>query len=325
MDPRTARFLAFTLFSIFCLAAGYLCRKRGWVHEDASKRIHFHTITWFWTAVGILSLWPLPITRELLWLVGMVPVTVALSTYGMIPLARWIGCNRQQVGVMAIGAGIGNCGVTLGAYLCYCMLRPADHAVAYAGMFASLQLILAVPLVYPVAAHFSQEPSDHDRPLIPFILASVWDVRSIGLFAGVIGFALSALKVPYPSAVIDYHILDVIVYICAAGGYFGIGLRLRLGDSARHMPHHALMAGLKFILLPIIAFVTVWLLRHSPAPLPPLLETTFIIQSLMPVGTSIVILANLYHLDARLASIIWVVNTALFLVIPLPIVLYFTL
>ncbi|MCE9589663.1 MAG: AEC family transporter [Planctomycetes bacterium] len=325
MDPRTAKFLVFTAFCILSLGAGYLSRKRGWVREDLSKRIHFHTITWFWTLGGIFSLWLLPVTRELGWLLGAMTFTVALSAYGMIPLAKWIGCTRPQIGVMAIGAGISNSGVTLGAYLCYCMLKPSEPALAYGNLFASLQLILAVPLIYPIAVHFSEEPSDHERPIIPFILSSIWDIRSLGLFAGAFGIALSAMHVPYPHFVIDYHILDAIVYICAAGGYFGIGLRLRLGDSGKHVPHHALMAVLKFAILPLIGYGIVLLLRLTPAPFPPLLEKAFLIESLIPAGTSVVILANLYHLDARLASIIWVVNTALFLLVPLPIILYLTM
>lgn len=325
MDYRTQKFLCFTAFSILAMAAGYLSRKKGWVHEDTSKRIHFHTITWFWTAVGIFSLWPLPITRDLLWLVIMVPLTVAASAYGIIPFAKWIGCSRSQVGVMAIGAGIGNSGVTLGAYLCYCMIEPRDHSLSYGNLFASLQLMFAVPLVYPIAAHFSQDPSDQKRPIIPFILSSVWDIRSLGLVAGAFGIALSALKVPFPHEVIDYHIMDVLSYICAAGGYFGIGLRLRLGDSAKHMSQHVLLAVFKFALLPLTAIITVVALRYASTPLPHLLEMVFIIQSFMPAGTSTVMLANIFHLDARLASIVWVVNTLLFLFIPLPIVIYYCL
>ena len=36
----------------------------------------------------------------------------------------------------------------------------------------------------------------------------------------------------------------------------------------------------------------------------------------------IVMLANLFYLDTRMASAIWIVNTVLFVVIPLPIILY---
>jgi hypothetical protein len=242
MNPRTLRFLAFTAFSVASLLAGYTARRRGWVREELARPIHFHTVVWLWSIVGILSFWLLPLTRQLFWFLLIVPGAVAVPVYAIIPLAKRVGCTRPQIGVMAIGAGIANGGATLGAYLCYCILRPdPEAALGFAQAFCSLQLILAVPLIYPVAQHFSTDEADR-QPLPILLFTSIFNVRAIGLFAGVIGIALAAAGVPFPPAIKRFHVLDVMFYLCALGGYFGVGLRLRLGDSARHFPQHALLA-----------------------------------------------------------------------------------
>jgi len=322
IDPRTLKFLIFTAFSVAAILAGYIARRRGWVKEETARPIHFHTVLWFWSAGGIIAFWLLPLDPRLLWFLLIIPVTIAIPTYAMIPLAKWAGASRPQIGVMAIGAGISNCGMTLGAYLCYCLLGP-DHeaSLAMATAFASLQLVLAVPLIYPVAQHFGTDPADR-LPIPKLIFTSIFNTRSIGLFAGLIGLALAIAGVPFPQWIADARILEIVIYLCAAGGYFGIGLRLRLGDSMHHKPLHALLAGMKFVVLPLVSYAMLRLVGAAATPLPGSLANVVIIQGFIPAGASIVILANLFHLDARVASVLWVWNTLLFLVLPLPVILW---
>ena len=46
------------------------------------------------------------------------------------------------------------------------------------------------------------------------------------------------------------------------------------------------------------------------------------IETVMPGGIIMVMLANLFHLDTRMASVTWMWNTLLFLVVPLPVILW---
>lgn len=321
MDPRTLRFLLFAGVGILCLVAGYTARRRNWLREEASQRVHFHTVTWFWTLAGVLGLWSLPLRAELLWLLLILPVTMGVGIAVIIPLAKLIGCTRPQVGVLAVGAAIINGGVTLGTYLCYCNLGMNERAWAYGAVIGSLNLILAVPMVYPIAQHCSMDHS-HDMPAWRLILTSIFSVRSIGLLSGLVGILLAALGVPFPGWLRDYYVLDAVAYACAIGTYFGIGLRLRLGDSLHYLPQHALLAGVKFVLYPLTALVLLRLVAGLAVPLPALLQDAVMIQASVATGTSVVILANLFKLDARLASTLWLWNTVLFLVLPLPVILW---
>ena len=124
MDAQILRFLIFTLVSVAALAFGYSARRFGWLPENASRRVHFHTLVWAWSAAAFLSVWHLDIRFENLWVIVIEAVVIAVPAIAIIPFAKWIGCQRRQIPVMAVGAGAGNIGWTLGGYLCYAMIQP---------------------------------------------------------------------------------------------------------------------------------------------------------------------------------------------------------
>lgn len=323
MDPRTARFVVFSFFALACLAIGYSARKRGWLREEHSRPIHYHTVLWIWSTLGVIALWKMPLTLDLAWLLLLVPATMALSIAISIPLAKAIGCTRPQIGVIAIGTGICNGGAAFGGYLAYCLYSPPETALAYASAHNSLMLLLAIPMLYPILRHYSPDQHDHEVPIHTLIFRSIFDMRSIGLAGAGVGALLSAFKVPYPEVIQTSHLLDVLIYVCAAGNYVGIGLRLRLGDSLKCAKHHALMVGIKYVMLPVITFSALWLITRFVGTVSPMMWQVCVMQSFIPAGTSTVILANLFHLDARLASVVWVFNTVFFLVVVMPGLIWF--
>jgi hypothetical protein len=65
MDAR-AKYVAFVSVSAAALVLGYLSRRRGWLPEQASERIHFHTVRWIWGVSGVLAMWAIPLQVELL-------------------------------------------------------------------------------------------------------------------------------------------------------------------------------------------------------------------------------------------------------------------
>lgn len=321
MTPQTTRFLAFALFGLASLIAGYTARRRGWIHEDRSKQIHFHTIVWIWSTALLLSLWRIPPRAENLWLLAIQPVIMALSAYGVIPLARWIGCTRGQVGVMAIAAGLSNNGFTLGAYLCYTLIHPAEEALAYGLAFVSIMNASMVLLIYPMARHYGTMPTN-GQSLGKLILHSYIDLRAMTMYAAITGVILAVTRAPYPAFVDQLHLMDILFYLGAFGGYFGIGLRLRLGDSAAYLKQHTLLAVMKFAFMPVTAAVILWGISLTPYPLDHVARQVTRIETATPTGIILVMIANLFGLDTRMASVLWMWNTLLFVMIPLPIIIW---
>ncbi len=319
MSP-TARFIAFALFSTAALVLGYLLRKRGLVHEDRSRPLHFGTMVFIWSPTALFSIWRMPLEPQVLWLFAVQLLLVAGVGLGSIPLARLIGCDRRQVGVMATAAGLGNIGLTLGAYLCYCLIEPRHEALAYAMGLTIIMHVLGVIVLFPVCRWFGEaEPGD--RSVAWLILVNLVDVRSLAVHFALLGLILAVLAVPFPQQVEDYYVLDALFWLGGLGTYLGIGLRLRLADTFRFMPHNALLALIRFILNPLLILLLLLLTQLTPMPLTGAAWEVVLLQAFMPTAVMTVMLANLFHLDTRLASMTWVWNTLIFLVLVLPVLL----
>lgn len=321
MDERTLRFVIFMVFSALSLWAGYMLRKRGTLREDISRPIHYHTVIWLWSPVVLFSLWRIPLAADNLWFLVLQPLSMLMGGLGVIPLAKMLGCHRAQVGVLAVGAAQGNLGFTLGGYLCYCLLDPPEIALAYAIAMVSIMQAASVLIVYPLAQHYSLSTDDR-LPFAKLVQQSLFDLRAMPLWSALAGIALAASQLPFPPFIMDYYLIDVLFYLGAWGGYFGIGLRLRLGDTFSQWKAHLLMAVMKFLIFPLATLLFVWLIHHTPLPLSELTHQVVMILAFMPGAIAMVMHANMFHLDARLSSQVWLINTIGFVVLPLPLILW---
>lgn len=321
MDARTINFLIFGAFSLASLGAGYIARRSRWVDEEVSRPMHFHTVAWLWSTVSVLSLWMGPLGREDLWLVGMQILIVAAAGFGAIPLAKACGCQGEEVGILAVASGLGNMGFTLGAYVCYCLLEPAEAALGIAIAYVTVMQIASVLLMFPVARYYGRG-TDSALPLWKLMCVNLLDVRSLSLYAAGIGQVLGALEVPVPDMIRRWHVVDILFYVGAFFSYFGIGLRLRLGQSLALLKHHAILAGMKFLFIPVLTLAMVLGIQQSGRGLSDVARQVVLIQAFMPTAIQTVILANLFHMDSRKASVIWLWNTIFFFVGPLPLILW---
>lgn len=321
MDP-TVQFTIFCVFNAVCLAAGYGARRRKLLGEHTARPIHFFTVSFVWGAVALLSLWRLPPERSNLWLIAIEPLLVAIPAFAVVPIARRMGCDNKQTGVIAIAAGLGNLGFTLGAYLCYTLLGGpedrGDAALAYAVAQVNLMAMAGVLMMYPLARHFGGQHSG-DRSVTRLIVTSFFDLRALMVHCAIVGVVLAYLEVPYPAVIDDYWTIDVLFYLGGFGGYFGIGLRLRLGDARRYLREHALLAAVKFAGIPLLSVVILAAVNLTHVPLAALGQRVVVVEAFMPMAIQSVIIANLFHLDGRMASTLWLVNTVLFVLLPLPV------
>ena len=347
MDPKTVQFVAFAAFSIAAFGAGYTARVRGWVHEDFSRRLHLFTLVGPWSLVILLSLWQSPPGPQAAWLVVIEPVLVVVPALLMVPLARRLGFDRKQAAVLAISAGLCNAGFTLGGFIAYTAItdpslvppwidaagmtdaarsRAASNAaLSYAIAQVTVMSVFAVVVMYPLALRMGgdgdAESGGAGGSLRKLMWDSFVDVRAAQLYAAVIGALLGWFGPELPEAVGDLRLLDVLMFLGAGGAYAGIGLRLHIGHSLRQVRAHALLAAFRFALVPLITAAIILALRAIGQPQSPLGERVLLINAFMATAIQSVMIANLFHLDTRLASGLWVVNTVLCLAVPLPVIL----
>ncbi len=324
------RFVGFAAVSALALVVGYVARQRRLVDERVSRPIHLHTVIWIWSSVSLVSFWRIPVNVELAVVMGIQPLTMIMA-WGLVALgARWMRLAPRQAGPLVLATALSNQGFTLGAYLCYSILEPGEQAMGYAIAYVTSMQIFMVILFYPVARYYElrarQEgqavPTGEQLPPLPKVIAgSFFDVRSMPLYAAVAGAVLSMTTPGVPEWVDQTHAIDIGCFVGAFTSYLGIGLRLRLSDWRAHLGAHGLAAGVKFVAMPAMVFAILGLLPIVGLGVTPLARDVLLISSCMPSAIACVIVSNLFHLDARLASILWLVNTAAFMVLCLPVLL----
>ncbi|MEQ9461381.1 MAG: hypothetical protein RIG82_10565 [Phycisphaeraceae bacterium] len=339
MDARTLDFLIFAIFGVLCLAAGYIAREKGWVREDASRFLHLITISVIWSIMALMAIWRLPPLSSSLWLLLFEPTLVLIPAVAITLLCKRLGYASSESVLLGIGAGLANKGFTLGAYFCFAMLSnpeyappgidptdpgaaqaTAEAAFAYAVAAVNIMAACGIVFLYPLARRFGPEGGD-DEPLGKLIFNSLVSVRAVLFYASLVAVILAILEVPYPAVLAEGSILKILLYAGAFGGYFGVGLRLHFNQSMRRIGPHAILAVAQYGLTPLLTFGLLAFAMTTATPPTQLLVRVFIIEAFMPAAIQMVMIANLFHLDSRLASGLFVVNTALFLLIPMPLLL----
>lgn len=315
-------FLVFVGFSLSCFALGYTARRRDWAPERWSRPMHLHTIIWLWSPVTLLSFWGLGAGAgaDVATLMLAQPVMMVGPAAVMAAAVAMLGFRREQRGVMTLAAALSNHGFTLGSYLCYALLSPSDQALRYGIAYVTSMQVFMVLIFYPVAAHYAPG----DRPSVGrLMLESFVTPRAMPLYMAVVGSAMNVLDISYPQQTISrWHIMDVLFFAGAAGANLGIGLRFRLGDTLHTLHLHALLGVVQFLVHPLMAaglIAAMTVAGHAPGDL---VRNVLLIEALTPTALNTVIVANMFHLDARLASGLWLWNTLGFCVFVLPIALW---
>lgn len=344
MDPRTLEFFALALVSAFSIVAGYVSRERGILPEEASRKVHWVTIVFLWSAAGFFALWNLQPVRANIWVLFIEPLLVVIPAFLIIPLAKAIKLKRNQIGVLALAAGLRNSGFALGAFLAYAILPVGDllrteagpsgllsedkatalaiSALAYGLLIVMTMSMAVVVFLFPMVQHFAGDGKGDGPGIGRIIFKSFVDWKAMLFYSSAAGIALAYSPIPCPQIVFDWHILKVLIFLGSATAYFGIGLRLHLDQIRPHLKSHLIVALVKFIATPILTVALLLLAGNlGVTPPPPMLQQCFILIAFMPTAIQTVIVANLFHLDARMAGSVWIVNMLIFLIVVLPMIL----
>ncbi|MBI5394426.1 MAG: AEC family transporter [Verrucomicrobia bacterium] len=301
------------------IGTGYGAQRAG-VGEQAARRLMLFVVTVPYATVAFLAIWVLPFTPEL---VAMPAMGMLVTTAGVgagVVIARGLRLPRAMAGAFVLTAGASNLGFTMGGFVNYLLFR--EPGLAVAAMYTTFWDFAMVLLLYPVARHYGHGA---DQPLWRLIVASFADLRSLPLLATALGLTLNLAGVARPAAIARWHVVDVAMLVGAVVAFFVTGLRLQLGRFHEHRRLYALVALVKFLLMPAVAAALVglmWLAGHPlvhPASAPG--WKVALVQASTPSAIYAVVISNLFHLDDRLASVIFVVNTACYLAVVMPLVL----
>lgn len=320
-DLSTAQRLAFLISLIAgSIGAGYIARRLG-LAERIARILMWFVMTVPYTIVSFLAIWVLQFSRELLVLplFGMIVLTAGVGAGAGI--ARLLRMKRPQAGAFVLTAGASNLGFTMGSFVNFALFGVQGLAVAQ--LYTSFWEFGMVFVLYPVARHYGYATG---APLWRLIVDNFRDPRALPLLAAICGLTLNLTGVPRPAFVADIHLVDILIIFGTVVAFFTTGLRLHFEQIGVHRLLYPIVAGIKFLFLPavgagLVAFmwaIGVPLVNPADAPA----WKVVLIQASTPTAIYAVVISNLFNLDDKLASIVFVINTATYLAIVLPIIVF---
>jgi predicted permease len=297
-------------------AAGYLARRCRWCAEERSQRLTWLAMVYVVPLASLLPVWRLQMGWEDAWL----PIQAVLLTgiclgMGMVA-ARLHGMTRPDTGAYSYAAANSNIGVTMGGFVCLALF--GEKGLALSLIYLTLWTMAVFGVFFPMAGHFAGQ---NVRFGVRSFLGSLADIRCISLPAILLGLGLNVSGVGRPLWIDDWHLVDLLVIVNNAVMFFVIGLTLHLSRLKDHMSALASLSLIKFVASPIAAAALIWLVMAAGLQLDPLRINVMLVESAMPSAVFAVVAANLYGLNSRLASLLFVISNAVFLAVVLPVIM----
>jgi predicted permease len=315
-DPRTLKFAGMVGLVVAASATGYVGRLFNWCAERHAQRLTWLAMVYVMPLVSLLPVWNLRMGWQDAWL----PVQCVLVTFICLGLglaaARMHRLSPQDTGAYSYAAAHSNMGVTMGGFVCLALF--GEKGLALTLIYVTLWTLIMFGFFFPLAGAFAGRPV---RFGMANFLGSLLDIRCVSLPAIVLGLALNFSGVGRPGWIERWHVVDVLVCINNTVMFFVIGLTLHLSRLKDHIGECVSLAAIKFIAAPVAALGLVTLVQAAGVHLDRLRIDVMLVEAAMPTAVFAVVAANLYGLNARLASLLFVINTGVFLAIVLPVIM----
>jgi predicted permease len=296
------------------IAGGYLASTRLGLDEGAAKKLmNFVMVVLNWPAT-LVAIWQM----EMRWSVLTVPVMgvvllFASSIFALI-VFRFHKLDVQGRLTAVMAGGLANLSHTGGAFVCYAIFGLEGYALG------QLYLALWLPTVYimwmPILKAYEQRNLGRKET---FSGRDLFDARLMGLWAMVVGLALNFSHLATPAVLTRWYVMDPFIYAASGLSFFAIGMRLSISRLKNYIPLYFTLGAVRFVLTPAAAALILWLCSGWFSNLSDLSRKVIMVQSTAPCAVLMVTMANIFDLDSRMGSALWVVNTAVFAVVVTPI------
>lgn len=262
------------------------------------------------------TIWGLSLSMDaaLLPMAGLFTVTCGFAI-GII-ISHILKLEGKSKDSFKISSSLSNQGITMGGMICY--LIAGEKGLGLASIYIIYYLPFVFIFIFPFA-RFSAFKFNNDgsAPLIRFsdFIMFLVNPRNLPLLGILAAFILHLLKIPRPDI---YFPLDLLLFTVVGVYYFSLGMSFDFKDLAAYKKEQASLSLIRFMIIPALTFTAV-----SPFDLSPGVRGVILIQSLMPAAVYSVISTLLYDLDSRQNSSLFAMNTIIFLIIILPIMMIF--
>ena len=312
-SPATLRLLSMLLVLVTALSAGFYARKREVPEIWAKKIMMFVVVVLNWP-VALFVIWKMKLDKQYIWLpVITVLLMLAVALFSTL-FSSLLKLNYKSRFTFILASSLSNLSYTGGAFVCYAMF--GQLGLGLANLYIIFWLPTAYLVFFPILK--IREMKNSDQPM-KFSFNQIFDARYIVLPAIFIALLLNWLKIPQPQFIQSWHIIDFFIYSASFLAFFAIGLRVKVSRLKNYLNLYFPLACVKFIVSPVIAGLLIWILAMTGTRLSDIVIKVIIILSVTPCAVMMVMISNVFDLDSKLASALWVVNTAVFALIVVPI------
>ncbi len=271
-----------------------------------------------YSILGCLSIWGRDIVASDMYLPAMAVVMACVMVPISLAAGKLFASDRKEQGLFACSAAVGNNGVTMGGFVIF--LLYGESALGLSIMYSFVFGFLMVFLLFPIARHYASESPANS--LGSLMMRSLFDWRSIGLVFTIGGVLLSLSPIQRPAIIERLRVIDIGVYMINAMAYFAIGLRLKIAHAKAAVRLIVGLAGMRFIVSLGVCLCLLWLIDLTPWPLLGLRRDIILVQAFVPMAVTNVAVANMFGLHPGKASAMFVGNTLMYLIVVLPLVIW---
>ncbi len=314
-DITNLRFLSMFVVLLGGLGAGYLAANRFGLPEQLARKIMTMVLLGLNWPIGLFIIWRMELTTEFFWLPVIGAVLLLVVTFLCKFLFVFHNLDEKGRMTLTLAGGLSNLGYTGGMFVCYALFGQTGLGLS------QIYLMLWAPVVYlfffPRLRIFELRMKQSEKT--GFSVRSVLDYRMLVVPAIIIAVVLNLSGIKRPEFISRFHIVDIFVYAASSLSFFAIGLRITFDRLRQYIPLYFSLAAVKFLLTPLVALILLVLLALAGRELGPIAQSVVMVQSTCPAAIAMVMMTNVFDLDSRLGSALWVVNTAVFAIVVVPV------
>ncbi len=296
---------------------GYLASNKFGMPENYAKKIMTVVLLFLNWPVALFVIWTLKLELEFIWLPITGVVLMLCVTAFSVPIAMMLKLDKKSRITFLLASSLSNLGYTGGAFVCYALF--GAKALAMANIYIVLWLPTAYFVFFPLLKVIELRQYD---PQSRFQMSHIFDLRYIVLPAILVALILNISGIKQPGFIRDFHIVDFFIYTASTLAFFAIGLRIKPSRFKNYINLYFSLAAVKFIITPLVAFLIIYILGITGHKLNELVRNVIIVMAVTPSAVIMVMMSNVFDLDSKMASALWVVNTAVFALVVVPILFF---
>jgi predicted permease len=281
--------------------------------KTVSSRLFALALYLFQTIIVVLAVWTAQL-KNCSWILPIITLTgFTLSIFFALYCEKWLKHNNRQKGAFIFSICLSNNGYTLLGIVALIVFGDAGLAQATYAQFLIIPFLTLV--CFPIARYYGGLNTNEEARKI--LLKNIFDKRNIPLVAMITGLLLNLSGIKRP--VVFSTVIDFTVYIGTLISGIAVGLLFSRSNIFRYTKENIISIIYRTTLYPMFFLLCAKLFHLSQ------LDTfVLILFGITPSAIFSNLIADLFNLDKNLTNSIYIISTALFLIIILPVYLYIT-